>query len=150
MSWGNLLVNALKVGIAIKSISDIDEWIDEKIEEMKYKQTYKSALVEAAYEIAKMDNQAWTYLVSHLNVKRMRSDRANNFYNYCNYVVNLENNQIKSLLGYNIRESAQLLQSSLYDMATYEEAAYYGILKAYAEKDFKAQTLLRGCSRLIG
>jgi hypothetical protein len=66
--WLGLLNNALKVGVAIKSMSDIDKWINEKIQELSYQSSVSSALVEIAYEVAKMDNNGWKYLQAHLSI----------------------------------------------------------------------------------
>jgi hypothetical protein len=141
MNWGKLLANALIAGVVIKSVADIDSWLDEKIAELEAGQT-APALVEMAYEIAKMDAQAWNYLVNHLQVKMMRNEQAKMIFQYCNYVVGVENNYIKDLLSYPAGEGFELLTDSLQNMKTYEFAAHYGVLKAYAESSVKARVIL--------
>lgn len=149
MNWLNLLENALKVGVALKSIADIDEWIDEKIRELRNDRTFASALVEIAYEVALMNNDSWEYLKGHLSVKALRNDNAEFFFNYCNYVVNLENTNIRELLSYGIHEAWDVFSFNLQNMETYEIAGHYGILKAYAQNNMKARALTQQFERLL-
>jgi hypothetical protein len=139
--WLGLLNKALEVGVAIKSMSDIDKWINEKIQELSYQSSVSSALIETAYEVAKMDNDGWKYLQAHLSVKTFNNDRAAYFLNYCNYVVNLENTTIKELLSYDLREAWDIFSFNLQSMETFEIAAHFGILKVSAEHNMKARGL---------
>ncbi len=149
MNWLNLLTDALKVGVAIKSMADIDEWIDEKIQELRYQSTENSALVEIAYEVAKMDADGWNYLQTHLNVKALRNEQAEFFQKFCNYVVNLENSNIKELLSYDIREAWDVFSFNLQTMESYEIAAHVGILSAYSEQNLKARGLVQAFQRQL-
>lgn len=149
MNWLNLLTNALKVGVALKSISDVDNWINEKISELSYDSTFNSALVEIAYEVAKMDNDTWQYLQAHLGIKAINNENATYFLNYCNYVVQLENTTMKDLLSYDIREAWDILSINIRSMKNFEVAAYFGILSAYSENNMKARGLAQSFQRLL-
>lgn len=149
MNWGKLLSTALEVGVALKGVSDIDTWLNEKIKEISYDDTYVQALIEMAYEVAQMDAQGWDYLYTHLKIKAINNDKTNFILSYCNYVVNLENGTIKSLLSYSINDAWQMLSFNIQNMETYEIAAHYGILKAYAQRDVKAQTLIQAWNRSL-
>lgn len=148
MNWKKLLGQALVAGVALKAISDVDAWLDDQINTIKAgKQA--SAYVEMAYEIAKMDNNQWQYLIGHLKVKSLRNDYADHVYQYCNYVVGLENNSIKELMSYSIQDAVDVLSYNVRGMKTYELAAHYGILKAQSEKSMKARAILGQFDQLL-
>jgi|GEM_PF-6270601 len=147
--WLGLLTDALKVGVVIKSMSDIDNWINEKIQELGYQSSVNSALVEIAYEVAKMDNDGWKYLQAHLSVKTFNNDKAAYFLNYCDYVISLESTTIKDLLSYDIREAWDILSFNLQSMETYEIAAHFGVLNAYSEHNMKARGISQAFQRLL-
>lgn len=149
MNWLNLLTDALKVGVAIKSIADIDEWLDEKIRELRYQSSENSALVEIAYEVAKMDTDGWNYLQAHLNIKALRNEQAAFIQEFCNYVVHLENTNIKELLSYDIREAWDVFSFNIQTMESVEIAAHIGILSAYSEQNLKARGLIQAFQRQL-
>ena len=148
-NWLDLLSNALEVGVAIKSMADIDDWINEKMRELSRPASVNSALIEIAYEVAKMDNDGWKYLQTHLQVKSFGNEMAETFLNYCNYVVQLENSTIKDLLSYDLREAWDIFSINLQSMETYEAAAYIGIMNAYSEHNMKARALTQTLQRYL-
>ncbi len=148
MNWGKLLGQALVAGVVLKGVSDVDDWLNDQIRALKNGKS-ASAYVEMAYEIAKMDNDQWQYLIGHLKIKSLRNDYANHVYQYCNYVVGLENNSIKELMSYSIRDAADVLAHGLRGMETYEVAAHYGILKAQSERSMKAKAILGQFDQLL-
>ena len=147
-NWQKLLGQALVAGVVLKNISDIDEWLNDQIREIQNGRA-ASAYVEMAYEIAKMDNNQWQYLVSHLKIKSLRNDYANHVYQFCNYVVNIENNSIKEIMSYPIRDAVDVLSYGLKSMETYEAAAHYGIIKAQSERSMKAKAILNQFNQLL-
>lgn len=149
MNWGKLLMQALEVGVALKSIADIDEWLDEKIGELRAGK-HAEAYIEMAYEVAQMDNDAWQYLIGHLKVKALNNNNAEHIFQYCNFVVNLENTKVRELLSYSIADATEVLAYNLRGMEIHEAAAYYGVLKAYAQNNMKANAILNQYNRLLG
>jgi len=148
MNWGKLLTQALEIGVALKSISDIDAWLDDQINALQSGQE-ASAYVEMAYEIAGMNQEQWNYLTSHLGVKALRNNNAEHIFNSCNYVVRLQNNTITELLSYSIREAVDVLSYGVRDMKLYEIAAYYGVLKYYSANSMKARAILGEYNQLL-
>lgn len=147
INWGKVLDFALDAGV---TVAKTELWVNEKIRELSDSLTQSQALVEIAYEVAKMDNDAWQYLKLHLDVKAGKNELADFMLNYCNYVVNLENSKIKGLLSTNINEAFEALQFDFRNgMAVFEVAAHYGILAAYGETSPRANSLTQAFGRLL-
>lgn len=149
INWEKLLGYALAGGVIIKTVSDVNKWINERAEGVRYDSTYNSTLVETAYDVAKMDVNLWNVLRGQLSLQSGDDKTIDFLRSYCNYVVSLENSDIKDLLSYPIREACDILYLNVQNMETYQTAAHYGILKAYAEKNMKAKALLQTYNRLL-
>lgn len=148
MNWGKLLSQALVTGVSINSVSDIDTWIDDKIYDLTRGRT-NPALVEIALEVSNMDNDQWQYLIAHLKVKSLRNGNVDYIYQYCNYVVSIENSLIKDLLEMSIVDANTLIGRELSSFEIYEVTALYGILKSYSNRSMKAKALFTNLNNLL-
>lgn len=148
INWGKVLDVALDAGV---TVAKTELWVNEKIRELSDSRTQNQALVEVAYEVAKMDNDAWQYLKLHLDIKASKNNEMAAFMlRYCNYVVNLESSKIKGLLSTNINEAFESLQFDFRNgMDVFEMAAHYGVLAAYGETSPRANSLTQAFGRLL-
>ncbi len=147
INWGKVLDVALDAGA---TVAKTELWVNEKIRELSDNRTQNQALVEIAYEVAKMDNDAWQYLRLHLDIKAGKNETAGFMLKYCNYVVNLESSKIKGLLAANVNEAFEALQFDFRNgMDVFEMAAHYGILAAYGETSPKANSLTQAFGKLL-
>lgn len=148
INWGKILDAALDTGV---TIAKFELWINERISELSDERTQNRALVEIAYEVAKMDNDAWNYLKLHLDIKASKNANAKFMLSYCNYVVSIENNKIRGLLAGDLQEAFDVLRFDVNNgMSVMEAAAHFGILRAYGESSLKANSLNQAFNRLLG
>lgn len=148
MNWGKLLNDALNIGLALNSVNNVDKWINEKLIELS-SSNVAGVYAEIAYEIAEIDNDTWKYLVAHMKVKAIGNEDVNHLYNYCNYVIQVENKLVSQLYSYSISEAVDLLVHSFGSMELYDKAAHYGVLQAHSKSNMKANAILGSFNRYL-
>ncbi len=148
INWGKIFEYALAGGIILKTVSDIDDWINERTNGLRYDNSYLPTLVETAYNVANMNGDLWSTVKAQLSLKAINNQQAEFLLSYCNYVVALEKS-VQELLTYSLRDGVDILTMNLQNMKDYEMAAHYGIIQAYAENNMKAKALLQSFNRLL-
>lgn len=146
---GKVVETANDVFTTVNGINNIDQWLNEKINELNNSQTHNEALVEIAYYIGTLDANGWNYFQSHLNIKVLRNSRAEYLSKVCMHYVNLEAGQFKNLLSYSISDAIDTLKYSIKSLSTVDLAGYFGLLKAYAERDPKANAIYNNMRQLL-
>lgn len=146
---GKVVETANNVFTTVNGINSIDQWLNEKIHELNNTQTHNEALVEIAYYIGTMDANGWNYFQNHLNIKVLRNSGAGYLSKVCLHYVSLESGQFKNLLSYSIGDAIDTLKYNISNMSIVDLAGYYGLLKAYAGRDPKANAIFNNMRQLL-
>ncbi len=147
-NWGKLLNNSLSAGVALISNNTIDIWIEERVYQLKIEND-QSVYIDIAYEVAKMSNEEWKPFISYLKEKEANNEYVEHIYSFCNFVVSLENENIKQILSYPTEEAFEIFLHNINEMETYEIGAYIGIFKAYSSINQKSKAIISRLNEII-
>lgn len=138
--WDNLKVFVDTV-VTLKTIDNVNTWINEKARQIANPQTKITGLIDIAYNVGIMDNDTWKAFSAGLEMKSFNSD-FQYIKDYCNYVVRLETGKFRQLLSLSSQEAAFLLIDDFQRSSNAEEqCAYLGLLKSRSQ-DVKASYIL--------
>lgn len=137
--WNNVL-NVLEFTQAALTVNQVNEWLNEKVIELRKDSTKMSAMVEIARFVGSLNQEGWNTFIAGVGLKAIGNHEVANIKQYCEQVVQIETREFRQLLQMDL-SSAKHLLLQIVERNPLQRCIYIGLLLS-RDRDVVASYLL--------
>ncbi len=140
MSFWKNVADVLEIAGAAVALNRVNEWVNQKVLELRSESTQINALVDIAHFVGSLNNDEWQTYISGLRLKALNNPEVDKIREYSEMVVTVELNDFKQLLGMNPQHASTVLLN-IVEHNPLQRCIYIGLLLS-RNRDVMASYLL--------
>lgn len=140
MSFWKNLADVLEIAGAAVALSRVNDWVNEKVVELRSDSTQISALIDIARFVGSLNDQEWQTFISGLRLKAINNSEVDKIREYAEMVVAIELHDFKQLLGMPPQNASAVLLN-IVERNELQRCIYIGLLLS-RNRDVMASYLL--------